>query len=40
MTDVSWYDLDGLPSAIDADMRRRIAAALAEDNSARFEGGR
>lgn len=39
MTEVGWYDLETLP-ALDADMRRRIASALSEDDPARFEGGR
>ena len=39
MTEVGWYDLDALP-AMGGDMRRRIAAALSEDDPARFEGGR
>ena len=39
MTEVGWYDLESLP-AMDADMRRRIASALSEDDPARFEGGR
>jgi 8-oxo-dGTP pyrophosphatase MutT (NUDIX family) len=39
MSEVGWYDLDALPP-MDADMRRRIAAALPEDDPARFEGGR
>jgi 8-oxo-dGTP pyrophosphatase MutT (NUDIX family) len=39
MTDVGWYDLDALPP-MDTDMTRRIAAALPEDDAARFEGGR
>jgi 8-oxo-dGTP pyrophosphatase MutT (NUDIX family) len=39
MTEVGWYDLDALPP-MDDDMRRRIAAAIAEDDVARFEGGR
>ncbi len=40
MTDVGWYDLDALPATIDSDTRRRIAAALPEEDPARFEGGR
>lgn len=39
MTEVGWYDLESIPD-MDADMRRRIVAALAEDDPARFEGGR
>lgn len=40
LTEVGWHDLDALPADIGADMRRRIAAALSEDDPARFEGGR
>lgn len=40
MTDVGWYDLDALPADLGADMRRRIALSIAEDEPARFEGGR
>jgi 8-oxo-dGTP pyrophosphatase MutT (NUDIX family) len=40
MTEVGWYDLDALPALELPDMRRRIAAAVAEDGEARFEGGR
>lgn len=39
MTEVGWYDVDDLPE-IGRDMRRRIAHALAEEDPARFEGGR
>jgi 8-oxo-dGTP pyrophosphatase MutT (NUDIX family) len=39
MSEVGWYDLDALPD-LGADMRRRIAFAIAEDDVARFEGGR
>jgi ADP-ribose pyrophosphatase YjhB (NUDIX family) len=39
MTEVGWYDLDSLP-AMDAEMRRRIASAMSEDDPSRFEGGR
>jgi 8-oxo-dGTP pyrophosphatase MutT (NUDIX family) len=39
MTEVGWYDLEALPP-MDGDMRRRIAAALPEEDPARFEGGR
>ncbi|MFB7890825.1 NUDIX domain-containing protein [Microbacterium sp. NPDC056044] len=40
MTEVGWFDLAELPGEIDADLRRRIDAALAGDGPARFEGGR
>nr|WP_243847551.1 NUDIX domain-containing protein [Microbacterium ulmi] len=40
LTEVGWYDLDALPVEVDAEMRRRIAVAIAEDEPARFEGGR
>ncbi len=40
MTEVGWFDLADLPGEIDADMRRRIDAALAGDGPTRFEGGR
>jgi len=39
MSEVGWYDLDALPD-LSADMRRRIAFAIAEEDVARFEGGR
>jgi 8-oxo-dGTP pyrophosphatase MutT (NUDIX family) len=39
MTDVGWYDLESV-SGMDDDMRRRVASAIAEDDVARFEGGR
>lgn len=39
MTDVGWFDLHDL-DAVSAEMRRRIAHAMAEDDPARFEGGR
>lgn len=39
MSDVGWYELDALPD-LGTDMRRRIASAIAEDDVARFEGGR
>ncbi|WP_438353182.1 NUDIX hydrolase [Microbacterium sp. CJ88] len=39
MSEVGWFDLDALP-AMDAEMRRRVAAAIAEDDDTRFEGGR
>lgn len=40
MTEVGWYDVDTLPPFELPDMLRRIAAALPEDDPARFEGGR
>jgi hypothetical protein len=40
MTEVGWYDIQGLPEFEQSDMRRRIDAALREDPAARFEGGR
>ena len=40
LTEVTWFDLDALPADLDPDMRRRIALAIAEDEPARFEGGR
>lgn len=39
LTEVGWFDLEMLP-ALSTDMRRRIAAALSEDDPTRFEGGR
>ncbi|MET2012836.1 NUDIX domain-containing protein [Microbacterium chocolatum] len=39
MTEVGWFDLHEL-DAVSAEMRRRIAHAMAEDDPARFEGGR
>jgi 8-oxo-dGTP pyrophosphatase MutT (NUDIX family) len=39
MTEVGWYDLESLPE-LDADMLRRIASALGEDDPAKFAGGR
>ncbi|GAA1932638.1 NUDIX domain-containing protein [Microbacterium aoyamense] len=39
LTDVGWYDLDGLPELELADMRRRIDLALGADLPTRFEGG-
>ncbi|WP_194395640.1 NUDIX hydrolase [Microbacterium atlanticum] len=40
MTEVGWYDIQGLPEFEQSDMRRRIDAALREHPAARFEGGR
>lgn len=40
LTEVAWYDLDSLPAELSHEMRRRIAAALSEDDPTRFEGGR
>jgi 8-oxo-dGTP pyrophosphatase MutT (NUDIX family) len=38
MTEVGWYPIDALDDlGLDADMRARIAAALAESGEARFE---
>ena len=39
MTEVGWYDLDHLPP-LGEDMLRRIAHARADEEAARFEGGR
>lgn len=39
LTDVAWYDLDSLPD-LAPDLRRRIALSIAQDDPARFEGGR
>lgn len=39
-TEVGWFDLDALPADLGSDMRRRIVAALSDDDPARFEGGR
>ncbi len=40
LTEVGWFDLDALPADLDTGMRRRIAAALSDEDPARFEGGR
>lgn len=40
LTEVGWFDLESLPADLGADMRRRIALAVPEDDAARFEGGR
>lgn len=39
MSEVGWFDLESLPAEMGSDMRRRVAAALSEDDPARFEGG-
>lgn len=39
LSEVGWYGLEDL-HLVDTDHRRRIAAALAEDDPSQFEGGR